>query len=248
MNPRKVRGIFFDLGDTLLDFHSVHVDRIFQEGSQAAYEYLQQRGKRLPEMRRYRRKNFRAIRREFFKSRFTRREFNSLDLLRRLSRRMGHGLTDEEAVEVAWRYYEPLRRQATTEANLPDVLQRLRGRGLTLGVISNTFVPSEVLDRHLEQEGLLDLLPIRVYSCDVRFRKPHRRIFRIALNQADLEPTETMYVGDSLREDIRGANSAGLISVLKDPTERYRHRSIHPRHRIAKLAELPEIVARYNGG
>jgi len=244
---RTIQGIFFDLGYTLLDFGPVDTNSLFAAGAKLAYEYLRELGMNLPGFSNYRRRNFWAIRWAYLKSRLTRREFNSLDLLKKLSTAMGHKLTHEQAVETAWRYYLPLREQAYTENGLRSVLESLHDQNLKLGVISNTFVPGEVLDRHLQQEQLLDLLPIRVYSCDVGVRKPNPRIFQEALRRANLPAEATMFVGDSPRQDVGGANLVGMISVLKDPTGRYDRSSVHPRHRIRKLTELPEIVAQYNG-
>jgi len=57
-----------------------------------------------------------------------------------------------------------------------------------------------------------------------------------------------MFIGDSFRADILGAERVGMISVLKDPSGARRHRRIIPDHRIASLKELPRIVASYNRG
>ena len=103
-----------------------------------------------------------------------------------------------------------------------------------------------LLDRHLACENLLELLPIRVYSCDVGCRKPNRRIFQVALKKADLTSEQTIFVGDSHWADIRGANRAGLTSVLKDPLGRHQDKRIKPHHRIRSLLELPDIVLGYN--
>ncbi|MHC4294839.1 MAG: HAD family hydrolase, partial [Planctomycetota bacterium] len=233
-------------GDTLLDFGKVDIPSLFEAGAKLAYEYLKGLGASLPSFPRYHRRQLWAIRWNYFKSRFTRREFNSLDILGKLSVRMGNNLTSEQMIELAWLWYEPLSRCAVVEDGLIETLRQFRDDGLTLGVISNTFIPGEVIDRHLASEDLLELLPIRVYSCDARFRKPSPDIFRIALQRAELTAPEAIFVGDSLRADINGANSAGMISVLKDPTGKYDDAPIGANHRIRSIAELGAIVAEYN--
>jgi len=243
----RIKGVFFDFGDTLLDVGQVDRFGLFEAGGQLAYEYLKGLNKPVPSFARYHRRQLWAVRWHYFKSRLTRREFNALDIIGKLAAGMGHNLTFDQTVELACLWYEPLSRLMTVEDGLAEMLANLRDRQLTLGVISNTFVPSQVLDRHLERLGLLDLLPVRVYSCDVRFRKPHPKIFSIALQRAGLAPRQAMFVGDSPEADIRGANRAGMISVLKDPTDRHRHSRIKPKHRIRRLAELPSIISAYNG-
>lgn len=243
---RPVEGIFFDLGDTLLDFGPVDVRGLFEAGAHLAYEYLGKLDQPLPSFEKFHRKQLWAIRWSYFKSRITRREFNSLDVLGRMAEDMGQNLTAEQAEELTWLWYVPLRRRATVEPGAAEMLRGFREQGFKLGLISNTFVPGEVLDRHLSEEGLLELLPWRIYSCDVRYRKPNRRIFRIALERAELEANRTMFVGDSLKADVRGANRTGMISVLKDPAGQHSRSSASPRHSIGRLAELEPLVRGYN--
>ena len=244
---QRIRGIFFDLGETLLDFGDVDVDELFQVGSRLAYDYLDKLGQPLPPFERYNRMQRRAVKWRYLISRITRREFDALELIDGLARRLGQEITPDDALELAWRWYQPLSETATLEDDLRPALLALRREGLVLGVISNTFIPGKVLDRHLAQENLLDLLPTRIYSSAVRYRKPHRRIFQTALDRASLLAEETLFVGDSLRADIKGANRVGMISVLKDPTDRPRRSRIRPAHRIRRIAELLDIVKQYNG-
>jgi HAD superfamily hydrolase (TIGR01509 family) len=244
----SIRGILFDLGDTLLDFGQIDAPALFRDGAELAYEYLQELDQPLPPFRQYHRGQLRSVRWHVLKSRVTRREFNSLDLMWRSARRLGQRLSPDQMLEVAWRWYLPLGRQAIVEEGLRDVLAGLRDSGLTLGIVSNTFVPAQVLDRHLDREGLLELFPVRVYSCDVGYRKPNRRIFAAALHRLALPARETLFVGDSPGADIHGANRMGMVSVLKDPASRHRNGRCRPRHRIARLGELPRIVAEHDRG
>lgn len=242
---RRIEGILFDLGDTLLDFGELDVRALFESGARLAYEYLKSLGQPLPAFSRYHLMQLWSVRWNYFKSRITRREFNAMDIMGRLSRRMGHRLSDDQLLELAWRWYQPLSNVATVESGLRELLLRFQSRRLVMGLVSNTFVPGEVLDRHLQRENLLDLLPFRVYSCDARYRKPDGRIFAMALERSGLEPGQTLFVGDSIQADIHGANQAGLISVLKDPAGRYDHAGIKPAHRIHKLAEIDGILDQY---
>ena len=244
----SIQGVLFDLGDTLLIFGKVDTRGLFEAGAELSYAYLAEQGFELPSFAAYHKRQLRAVRWNVLKSRITRREFSSLDLIRRTSRRMGHHLTDEQALELAWRWYQPLRNCATGAPGARELLADLSARGLSLGIVSNTFIPGQVLDRHLEQEGLLDLLPTRVYSCDVGYRKPNPKIFRIALGRADLPPERTVFVGNLPRPDIVGANRVGMISVLKDPHGHHANSRSHPRYRIAALEELPAILAQCEAG
>lgn len=236
----------FDIGETLLDFGRPDVHSMFEAGARLAYEFLKKINQPISSFAAYHRKQLWAVRWAYFKSRFTRREFNSLDLINRIGRRMGHELTSEQAYELAWLWYEPLSKCATVEDGVSEMLSRLQQAGIKMGIISNTFIPGEVLDKHLKGEGLLDFLPVRVYSCNVGYRKPDSRIFRIALEQIGLNPGETMFIGDSIAADIRGANKVGLISVLKDPVDSNADSTTRPCYKIRNLTEIEALVADSN--
>ncbi len=242
----KIQGILFDLGDTLLDFGPVDTLKLFGEGARKAYAYLQQLDQPLPTFANFHRRQLRAVQWQLLKSHLVRREFNSLDVLGRTSRAMGHDLSLEQVEELAWLWYEPLSRCVTVEDGAGEMLEGFRRDGLALAVVSNTFVPGQVLDRHMDQLGLLEYFPTRIYSCDVHYRKPHPKIFQISLERVGISPAEAIFVGDKLRPDIFGSVRAGMISVLKDPSGVNRSRRIRPHHRITSLRQLPEIVAGYS--
>lgn len=248
MADERIRAILFDLGDTLLDFGEVDLPRLFQEGGRGAYAYLRSLGGNLPDLGRYLRRHLRAIHWHEFRSRLTGREFNSLDVMDRLCRRMNLRLTREQLLEVCRQWYEPLSRQARVEAGVGEMIGEFLAAGLKIGMVSNTFIPAPVLDRHLEEVGLLRYLPVRVYSCEVGRRKPHRSIFAEALRRLDALPAETMFVGDSPSADVRGANRMGMISVLKDPTGRHERCRPLPRHTVRSLLEIRTLVASYRRG
>ncbi len=244
---QAIHGILFDLGDTLLNYGKLDILRLFEEGAQLSYAYLKELGASLPAFDRYHRSQLHSIKWNVLKSRFIRRDFSSRSLLALYSESQGHVLSDAQIDELAWLWYQPLSRFATTEEGLRETLVAFRDRGLTLGLVSNTFLPPSVLDRHLDQFGLLELLTVRVYSSQTRYHKPHPKIFRAALDQAGLDAAATLFVGNQFKTDIRGANRAGCISVLKDPTGTQARWFTKPRYRIRKIAELAEIIARHNG-
>ena len=93
------------------------------------------------------------------------------------------------------------------------MLESLRGRGLKLGLVSNAFDPGWLLHRDLEQMGLAAGLDFAVFSSEVGKRKPHPAIFERALAALGVEAAETVFVGDRLYEDVRGAGELGMTTV-----------------------------------
>jgi FMN phosphatase YigB (HAD superfamily) len=242
---RQIDGILFDFGDTLVDFEDVDVMAKFEDGARSAYEYLEELNQPMPDFEKYHRQQLWAVRWRYSASFFTGRDFNALDLIDHLGDALGHDLTAEQIQELTRRWYWPLGESGTVEPGTREMIASLRDKGLKLGLISNTFVPAEVLDLHLETLGLIDLLPMRIYSCTLDFRKPDRRIFQMGLDAMDLEPARAMYVGNSLRYDVRGANRMGMISVLKHRHHRRRGIFVKPDHAIEHLMDLPSVVEQY---
>ena len=95
----KIKGILFDLGDTLLDFGKVNVAGLFRLGARLTYDYLRDLSQPLPSFAKYHRQQLRAFRWRTLKSRITNREFNALELVRQLTTRMGHHLTAEQMLD-----------------------------------------------------------------------------------------------------------------------------------------------------
>ena len=65
--------------------------------------------------------------------------------------------------------------------------------------------------RHL---GLSERIQSLTISGEIGVRKPNLEIFEVACERADVLPKEAIFVGDSVQNDIVGANRAGITSVL----------------------------------
>lgn len=98
-----------------------------------------------------------------------------------------------------------------------EVLTTLRREGLTLLVVSNW---DSSLPPLLQQLGLTPFFDDIVVSTLVGASKPSREIFEIALRRAGVTAGEALHVGDSLHDDYHGARSAGLAALLVDRAHR----------------------------
>jgi putative hydrolase of the HAD superfamily len=95
--------------------------------------------------------------------------------------------------------------------DVAPVLRALAGRGLTLGLISNSHRCLVSFQQHFELEGLI---AAAVSSSEHGYSKPHPSIFEAALKLAGAGPAESVMVGDSLAHDIEGARRVGMRGVL----------------------------------
>ncbi len=95
--------------------------------------------------------------------------------------------------------------------DVPAVLRDLAGRGLKLGLISNSHRCLASFEQHFELNGLI---AGAVSSAEHGYMKPHSSIFEAALKLVDVRAEESVMVGDSLSHDIEGARGAGMRGVL----------------------------------
>jgi HAD superfamily hydrolase (TIGR01549 family) len=101
-------------------------------------------------------------------------------------------------------------------------LDALRGRGLKLGLLSNSARDLEEFVGHhrLTVDAVLT-------SRSHGKTKPHETIFRRMLELLDVAAGEAVMVGDTIEDDVEGATAVGMRAVLVDREGRYpRHDSI----------------------
>ena len=95
--------------------------------------------------------------------------------------------------------------------DVADVLRELHGRGLKIGLISNSHRCLTSFQSHFDLDGLFSAA---VSSAEHGYMKPHPSIFETALHQAAAEPATSVMVGDSLAHDVEGARRLGMRAVL----------------------------------
>ena len=121
-------------------------------------------------------------------------------------------------------------------ADVHPALEQLR-EGYALGVLTNGPRPASVLGRM----GFAHYFDA-ITSVFGGVKKPAAAAFELALDALDAEPASTVYVGDSLLNDVQGALGAGLVPIWID---RFSDAYALPAdaHRVEALTELPELLA-----
>jgi putative hydrolase of the HAD superfamily len=236
-----VRAILFDVGDTLLDFAPMKTSTVVAQGARESYERLKQTGAKLPSLAKYRRGNVAAVRRALIWSHLRNREFSALRIMRDRALKLGAPNDEELLLELGWLWYKAVVDYSTVEPDVIPTLKLWRDAGLKLGVVSNTCVGGPVLDRHLKLMGLIEYFPVRVYSCEVGYRKPHPRIFQEAISLIGEKPQDILFIGDLVKKDIIGAGRMGMRTALRQPRS---HERKHPiaDYVIRRISELTPVV------
>jgi putative hydrolase of the HAD superfamily len=107
-----------------------------------------------------------------------------------------------------------------------EVLERLQKEGYYVGIISNFDSRIEAICSALDIRKFVAAI---THSSRYGIAKPSPGIFRQALNEAGLNPSESIYVGDSPQHDIEGARLIGMTPLLVDRTGRYINETHLPR-------------------
>jgi HAD superfamily hydrolase (TIGR01509 family) len=112
------------------------------------------------------------------------------------------------------REHEVWRGQYAVLASAQALLESLRDRGFTTGLIANSWPdPPRVLRADAEALGLAPLLDTLVYAADVGARKPDAAVFLRACDELGVEPSAALHVGDDLVADVQGAANVGMKTI-----------------------------------
>jgi HAD superfamily hydrolase (TIGR01509 family) len=114
----------------------------------------------------------------------------------------------------------------------PPFLEKLRGQGYHLGVISNSI---GTMEQQLQRLDLARHFETVIDSAVVGVEKPHPDIFRIAFQRAGVSSQDALFVGDTNATDMGGAHLAGLRGVLIDRVGAY------PNAESPRITSLPEL-------
>jgi len=242
----QIKAVLFDLGETLLDFGKVEVTRLFREGAKLSYDYLKSCGQPVGNFEYYCWSNLLALRFRHFISNITKNDINSSALLRHIGTKKGIKLDAEQWRYFAWLWYEPLSKLATTDPKIKETLISLKGLGLKLGILSNTFVNAHSIEKHMKQLGILDFFSVRMYSYEFDFRKPDLRIFKIAAERIGEAAKNILYVGDRIDMDIKPALKIGFVPVLKAAYTNAGKTTPDGAWKINQISELPALIKKIN--
>lgn len=228
IKPLKVKAIYFDLDNTLVDrrasidrFAEVFVHHFERQLNQANAEVIAERiqqidcGGYLPSGSGYK-KISQAIAGELYRW---------LDWVVPIS---------ETQLEAFWREQFP---QCTVVmSGALETLTRLTERGFHLGIISNGSLDSR--EKTVAATPFSNFIQQLVSSGQFGQKKPHPEIFLSTLEAAGFKPSQCLYVGDHPVNDIQGALSAGLHAVwLKG----FHEKKNLPKGAIS-IESLPEIL------
>ncbi len=116
----------------------------------------------------------------------------------------------------------------------PATLAALTGR-YRVGLTSNG-------NNYPERFGLSDYFDFVLFSEECGFAKPDPRMYRETLRRGGCAPGEAVHVGDSLINDVQGAQGAGIYAVWLNRRGIANDTTIQPDATISDLHQLSDLI------
>jgi putative hydrolase of the HAD superfamily len=245
MSRNFLRAVLFDLGGTLM-YERATWNAITAQADEALTNYLRSEGLEL---------NLSSFPREFRKrlsKYFNQREKDLLEttysfVLRDVLQDKGYGDISEDVIRKALdSLFAITQTNWILEEDTLPTLQKLEQDGYRMGLISNAGDDQDV-QQLAQRFGIARYFDFILTSAGCSYRKPHRRIFELALSNWYFLPSEAVMVGDNLEADIRGAKSVGLFAIWisrRAGEQSEKQLSIRPDATVTSLSELPAFLDR----
>jgi putative hydrolase of the HAD superfamily len=246
-----IQGVLFDLGGTLLHYDQppeYSFENLNGLGLRAFMSSAAAAGAKIPDPDLAMRAISRVAEAVAAKAARTYHSSTAEDTLREGLEALGLHLRPKAWDAALAAYYAAISETVKpAEGDVAGVLAELTAEGRILGLVSNTLWSPAMHDADLDRFGLLQYLPVRVYSYDAGVVKPHPSIYRQALDRLDMAPAEAIFVGDRLAVDIAGPQKIGMRAVLvATPFREEEDPAIQPDARIATLDELVPLLVEWD--
>ncbi len=240
----RIKGLIFDLGNTLMYMDHVW-EEVIAKGGRDLAAFLVDQGLEVDPTQFG--EDFIVLRRSLRTKAIEEQvEYTADHTLMSLLTQFGYQDVSQELIDEAintFFSFEETRWRAYPEAEA--TLRELSGRGYRLALISNaTYDP--LIQRLVDKGGFRKWLDVALSSAGVGVRKPHPEIFQKVLDHWAFDPPQVVMIGDTLQFDILGAQNTGLKGILAAwdlyPDYDIGNDDIIPDGRASSLAQLIEVV------
>ncbi len=109
-----------------------------------------------------------------------------------------------------------------------------------LGIITNST--EKIQMKKLQALEITEYFDEFFFSEEVGSRKPDKEIFLYALDEVDKSSERCLFVGNSLRSDIKGAKKVGMRTCWLNRDGKHKEECQEPDLEISELCELLEIL------
>jgi putative hydrolase of the HAD superfamily len=148
----------------------------------------------------------------FSRDRLTGTQNDALTIVGNLAHTIDPSITDDVIVAATT---NRIARFADALLHMPVdtqlVLRALKSSGKRLGLISNADVMEVAAWSKCPIANIFDST---VFSCNVGCVKPEPEIYSLSLRELGVSPNETLFVGDGGSNELAGARSLGITTVM----------------------------------
>jgi len=203
---KKYTHLFFDLDNTLWDFktNSLHA-------MQATFRHyhLDETGLEFERFFEVYNEHNHRLWDEYRKKEVKKKELTRLRFQLTFDDLKINGIDPQEMNDV---YLEEMPRQTFLIEGAEDLLQKLKGAGYKMFIITNGFI--EVQHKKMESSGLKPYFEKVFISEEVKVPKPGRDIFEHAIKSTNAKKSKSLMIGDDWDVDIKGALNFGIDAVF----------------------------------
>ncbi|WP_270564212.1 HAD family hydrolase [Clostridium beijerinckii] len=214
-----IKAVSFDIGGTLIEF---------EKGCSLKRTLSQELNVNLDTLNRA------------YREHFTERKISLQNFCQRM-----HYEESSKIKEIVSKYYaeKPLE---SLYPGVVNVLSELKYRGYFLMAVSNKSYENPSC---LESYSLSAYFNAEIYSYQVGYAKPDRRIFQYAQHIANVKADEIVHVGNSIRSDVLGAKAANWHTILmqwdKESQNEVLASDTGPDYVITNIEQLLSMIRKY---
>lgn len=235
-----IKAILFDLDDTLYHYGPAH-----ESGLEASYKLLK---KEIKISKRKFNHLFNLSKTEV-KNQLagTASSHNRILYFQRLVEKTHKTVEPELIMKLYNAYWDTFLKNMVLKEGALETLKKLKKQDIKISLVSD--LTTQIQLRKIHRLRLTSYIDHLVTSEEAGSEKPHAIMFLLALNKLDLLHDEVLFVGDSQRKDILGAN-ATKIKTAWLTGKRKKKRNVEdykfPNYYIKKIPEVLNIVEELN--
>jgi len=144
--------------------------------------------------------------------------------------------------EITWEsllqdYLEQFKNSCVPFPNLDSMLQRLKSKSIKLGIITNGKGQFQM--DNIKALGIEKYFETILVSEWEGLKKPDPQIFKRALEQLEVSPKQSIFVGDHPENDVKAAQNVGMKGIWK---EDFQWSNVEADFIVNDLEELPVII------
>ena len=125
--------------------------------------------------------------------------------------------------------------------HLISMLENLKKRNILLGIITNGKGQFQM--DNIQALGIEHYFKVILISEWMGMKKPDPRIFKKALEEINISPYESIFIGDHPENDVKASQNIGMLGIWKKDDQ---WDCVQADYIVEDLMEIPVIVEKLN--